>query len=119
MAVPAAWRDCLWRERAAWVALAWTLGCATVAAAGIGPGGVTDYAVNGMFASAPVLVATAVWAAAFRCPRCGHTYSVRIGPGQFPDRKPSSRNCLHCWLPKWADPDQPVYEEIVDENDDW
>jgi hypothetical protein len=119
MAVPAAWRECLWRERAVWVALACVLGCGTVAATGIGPEVVTEYAVDGLFVCAPVFLATAIWAGAFRCPRCGHTYSVRLGPGQFPDRKASSRNCLHCWLPKWADPDRVVYEEIVDESGDW
>ena len=35
----------------------------------------------------------------FRCPRCGKGFHVS---GMFGN--PLARNCLHCRLPKWADP---------------
>jgi hypothetical protein len=59
-----------------------------------------------------IVVIAFVRVVGFRCPRCGKLYSVRVGPGRFPGRRVSSRNCLHCWLPKWADP-----AEVPD--DDW
>jgi hypothetical protein len=111
-----AWQDFRRREVGCFAALVLAVGM--VAVAGLSPPEVADVAGWLAVAFIVLAIAAAIWSGSFRCPRCGHTYSVRVGPGRFPDRKPSGRNCLHCWLPKWADPDR-VPEEVVDENDDW
>ena len=111
-----AWQDFRRREVSCFIALVLALG--TSAVAGFSPAEVAD--VAGWFAVTFIVlvILAAIWLGSFRCPRCGHTYSIRRGPGLFPDRKTSGQNCLHCWLPKWADPDR-VPEEVVEENDDW
>ena len=119
MSVPAAWRDYRLRE---WTALV-VFGCVIVSGilawSGVASRDVAVLAKSAFYGSLVGVVIALARLVVFRCPRCGHAYSVRIGPGEFPDRKPSSRNCLHCWLPKWADPARLPAEAVVDENDDW
>ena len=119
MPVPAAWRDFQLRE---WTAFA-VFGCAIVSAVVAWSGVASrDVALAAEYACYGLVVAAVVAAfrlALFRCPRCGHLYNVRLGPWPYRDRKPSSRFCLNCLLPKWADPARLPVEAVVDENDDW
>ena len=119
MPVPAAWRDAQLRE---WTALV-LLGCVIVSGVFAWSGVVSrdvgvpaEYAFYGSVV--PLLIAV-FRLALFRCPRCGYLYNVRLGPWPYPDRKPSSRYCLNCLLPKWADPARLPVEAVLDENDDW
>jgi len=117
MPAPTAWRECQLRVWAAWTALACALAAATLALA-IPSEAIAEVAVYAAAACGVLAAAAIVRLVIFRCPRCGHMFAVRVGPWPFPDRKPSSRHCVHCWLPKWADPDE-VPEELIDETDDW
>jgi hypothetical protein len=107
------------REWTAFVVFGCTFVSGVLAWSGLAAEDVAFLAKSAFYGSLVAVVIAVFRLALFRCPRCGHTYSVRVGPGQFPDRKPSSRNCLHCWLPKWADPARLPAEVVVDENDDW
>jgi hypothetical protein len=119
MPVPAAWRDYQLREWTAFAAFGFAIVSGVFAWSGLVSPDLAVLAKSALYASPVAVVIALGRLVAFRCPRCGHTYSVRVGPGQFPDRKPSARNCLHCWLPKWADPARLPAEAVLDENDDW
>jgi hypothetical protein len=118
MSVPAIWRPLQKRERAFWVALVCCLVSGCLAASGTASPLVAKVSGYLFVCSAPATVIVIFLMCTFRCPRCGKTYSVRFGPGRFPDRKPSSRHCLHCWLPKWSDPREEWYDWL-DESEDW
>lgn len=45
--------------------------------------------------------ASMVWLFSFRCPRCREWFFI-----QFPTNHPLTKVCVHCGLPKYADPDQ-------------
>lgn len=118
MPVPAAWRDYYLREWTAFILLRCVLVSAVFAWSGRTSPDVAATAEYAFFGSLLGLAIALVRLAAFRCPRCGRVYSVRLGAWPHGYRKPSSRHCLNCWLPKWADPER-VPSEVIDESDDW
>jgi hypothetical protein len=120
MALTREWRKLLFWERVCWV----TFPTAALAALGavLLPAWSYQYdvALYVLLVVGGLAAVALVRAVSFRCPRCGKLYSVRVGPSPFPGRKASSRNCLNCWLPKWADPDEePEDEPDETRNDDW
>ena len=121
MALTREWRSLRFWERVCWVAFPLTA-VAALGAVLLPPWSYQHDVAIGVLLAAGVPAAVAlVRAVSFRCPRCGKLYSVRFGPSPFPARPASSRNCLNCWLPKWADPDLEPEDEASDTrvDEDW
>jgi hypothetical protein len=120
MSVPAVWRRLQRWEWVFWIAFPAALLAALAAVVLPGWSYQYDIALYAATSLGAVAIVALIRAGFFRCPRCGKLFSVRIGRDPFPGRKPSSRHCLNCWLPKWADPDTEPEDEWPESRDeDW
>jgi hypothetical protein len=99
----AGWRD--YRARARFFWLAWLGGFLATILVGALFGAIfrsgDAFAVAGVAWIAAFLVA-AFRLYGFRCPRCGQLFFCTAWY-----TNPFARRCLHCRLPKWADPSGP------------